>query len=133
MSDRDKAIQEVRDEMLRASKGTIFGDPMTDEEVVDTFGRELKQRERAIRAERERDDLYQKIDRMIEANEWLLQDKNKTIAEKDARIAELQEFWDTALSQSVGIRYNYETKTIVNERAEELQEKLDNRSAFPVL
>jgi len=42
---------------------------------------------------------------------------------------ELQEFWDTALSQSVGIRYNYETKTIVNERAEELQRTIAEKDA----
>jgi hypothetical protein len=41
----------------------------------------------------------------------------------------LQEFWDTALSQSVGIRYNYETKTIVNERAEELQRTIAEKDA----
>ena len=127
-TDRAKAIQEERDTIPDSLRNTVGNDWFCrNREGI------LAVRERAIRAERERDDLYQKIDRMIEANEWLLQDKNKTIAEKDARIAELQEFWDTALSQSVGIRYNYETKTIVNERAEELQEKLDNRSAFPVL
>jgi hypothetical protein len=42
----------------------------------------------------------------------------------------LQEFWDTALSQSVGIRYNYETKTIVNERAEELQRTIAEKDAL---
>jgi hypothetical protein len=35
---------------------------------------------------KQRDELQQKIDRMIEANEWLMQDKNKTIGELESQL-----------------------------------------------
>jgi len=38
--------------------------------------------------------------------------------ELSAKREEHSEFWDTALSESVGLRYNYEYKTLTNERAE---------------
>jgi hypothetical protein len=40
-------------------------------------------------------------------------------------LAALREFWDTALSQSVGLRYNYETKIITNERAQKAEAERD--------
>lgn len=49
------------------------------------------------------------------------------------QVATLEDFWDSALSESVGIRYNYDTKIVTNERAEsaeqqvaELQVKLED-------
>ena len=39
-------------------------------------------------------------------------------------IAQLREFWDCAMSQSVGLSYNYETKVVTNERAEQAERQL---------
>ncbi len=50
----------------------------------------------------------------------------------EAERKEHQEFWDTALSESVGLRYNYESKTITNERAESLSKRVDELIAQSV-
>ena len=40
-------------------------------------------------------------------------------------IERLTLFWDCAMSQSVGLRYNYESKVVTNERAESAEKECD--------